>query len=210
MKKKFLKNSKCTTLFAACFYILALTPYNAISETKETKKMTEATTSPKVKITTTLGNIVVELNAEKAPKTVANFLQYVEEKFYVGTIFHRVINGFMVQGGGLDKDLVNKPNNSPIENEADNGLSNAVGSVAMARTGDPHSATSQFFINVANNTFLDHKEKTPQGWGYTVFGKVVEGMDVVNKMKEVATGNHKGYQDVPKETVEITAVEVLK
>lgn len=171
--------------------------------------MTEKT-HPHVKISTNLGDITLELNAEKAPKTVANFLNYVSEGYYVGTIFHRVINGFMIQGGGLNEDMSNKPNNAPIENEADNGLANEIGTVAMARTSDPHSATSQFFINVANNSFLNYSAKTAQGWGYAVFGKVIEGMDVVNQIKESATGNHQGYQDVPQKIIKITAVEVIK
>lgn len=165
--------------------------------------------SPRVKISTTLGDITLELNAKEAPKSTANFLKYVDEGFYVGTIFHRIIDGFMIQGGGLDENMSNKPNHAAIENEADSGLDNAIGTIAMARTSDPHSATSQFFINVAHNTFLNHTGKTAQGWGYAVFGKVIEGMSVVNKIKAVETGNHKGYQDVPKKTITITAVKVL-
>ena len=207
--KKIVQNSSMLFIGMSLFFCILTFNYS-ISQATETKNMTEQSTNPKVKITTSLGDITVELNAEKAPKTTANFLQYVNDGFYVGTIFHRVINGFMVQGGGLDENMSNKPNNAPIENEADNGLSNDIGTIAMARTSDPHSATSQFFINVNDNTFLNHTQKTPQGWGYTVFGKVIKGMDVVNKIKEVATGNHQGYQDVPKEIIKITAVELVQ
>lgn len=150
------------------------------------------------------GDIVIELDFDKAPKTAANFKQYVDEGFYNGTIFHRVIDGFMIQGGGMNEDMTQKKTRAPIQNEADNGLKNVVGSVAMARTNDPHSATAQFFINVKDNDFLNHSSKTAQGWGYCVFGKVTEGMDVVNKIKGVKTGS----QDVPKETVLIEKVTV--
>lgn len=163
----------------------------------------------KVRLETSMGDVVLELNAEKAPKTVANFLAYVESGFYDGTIFHRVINNFMVQGGGMEADFSQKETNAPIENEADNGLPNANGTVAMARTMDPHSATGQFFINVSNNTFLNHTAKNSQGWGYAVFGEVVEGMDVVNQMKGVATGNFQGHQDVPKDQIIINKAEKI-
>lgn len=160
---------------------------------------------PQVKLETSYGDIIIELNAEKAPKTVANFLGYVEQGFYDDLIFHRVIDDFMIQGGGMDKDMKEKrEGNAPIENEADNGLKNTNGTLAMARTNDPHSATSQFFINVTDNAFLDHTSKTAQGWGYAVFGKVTEGMDVVEKIKKVATGTAGHHQDVPKESVFIT------
>lgn len=158
---------------------------------------------------TTHGDIKIELNFEKAPKSAANFQQYVEEGFYNGTIFHRVIDGFMIQGGGMNEDMSQKKTRAPIENEADNGLSNEVGSLAMARTNDPHSATAQFFINVNNNSFLNHSSKTSQGWGYAVFGKVVEGMDVVNKIKGVSTTFKAGHQDVPAESIIITTAEVI-
>lgn len=161
----------------------------------------------KVRLQTSMGDIVLELNAEKAPKTVENFLAYVDSGFYDGTIFHRVIGNFMVQGGGMDPSFQQKATQSPIENEADNGLGNSVGTVAMARTQDPHSATAQFFINVSNNTFLNHTSKDIQGWGYAVFGEVVEGMDVVDKIKGVATGNFQGHQDVPKDQVIIEKAE---
>jgi len=153
---------------------------------------------------TNLGDITIELNPEKAPKTCANFKQYAQDGFYDGTIFHRVINNFMIQGGGLTADMKQKSTRAPIDNEADNGLANDTGTIAMARTSDPHSATAQFFINVKDNDFLNHSAKNSQGWGYCVFGKVTEGMDVVNKIKVVKTG----AQDVPQETITIERVTV--
>lgn len=150
---------------------------------------------------TSLGDIVVELYQDKAPKTVANFLKYVNDGFYDGTIFHRVIDNFMIQGGGFTSDMGKKDTRPPVPNEADNMLRNKVGTIAMARTSNPHSATSQFFINVANNTSLDFREKTPRAWGYTVFGRVIKGMNVVKSIKNVATGRVGSYRDVPKETV---------
>ena len=150
---------------------------------------------------TTYGDISVELDHEKAPKTAANFEQYVRDGFYDGTLFHRVIEGFMVQGGGFDEDFNQKPTRDPIENEADNGLANEKGTLAMARTQDPHSATAQFFINVADNTFLNHSGKSIQGWGYCVFGRVVEGMDVVEKIKNVETTRRGMHADVPAQDV---------
>jgi len=161
-----------------------------------------------ITLETNYGTIKLELDFDKAPKTAANFKQYVEEGFYDGTIFHRVIDGFMIQGGGMTADMKEKTTRAAIENEADNGLANVSGSVAMARTMDPHSATAQFFINVKNNDFLNHSGKNNQGWGYCVFGKVVEGMDVVNKIKGVATGNKGFHQDVPKESVIIEKASV--
>ncbi|MEO6699542.1 MAG: peptidylprolyl isomerase [Paraperlucidibaca sp.] len=163
----------------------------------------------KVALNTNYGRIVLELNAEKAPKTVANFVEYVTSGHYTGTIFHRVIDGFMVQGGGFDEKMKQKPTNAPIQNEADNGLTNDIGTVAMARTNDPHSASAQFFINVGNNGFLNHSGKNSQGWGYAVFAKVSEGMDVVNKIKDVATGTTGGHQDVPRDGVVIESAEVI-
>ena len=157
---------------------------------------------------TNQGDIVLELDFAKAPKSAANFLQYCNEGHYDGTIFHRVIDGFMVQGGGMTEDMEQKKTRAPIENEADNGLKNVVGSLAMARTNDPHSATAQFFINVKDNSFLNHSSKSAQGWGYCVFGKVTEGMDVVNKIKGVKTGNKGFHQDVPVEPVVIEKVTV--
>ncbi len=158
---------------------------------------------------TNFGDITIELNHEKAPKTAANFEQYVKEGFYDGVIFHRVIDGFMIQGGGLEPGMKQKATRDPIENEADNGLTNDVGTLAMARTMDPHSASAQFFINVADNSFLNHSSKSTQGWGYAVFGKVVAGMDVVNRIKAVKTGNRMGHQDVPVEDVIIEKAEII-
>ena len=155
------------------------------------------------------GDITLELDFDKAPVTAANFKQYCEDGFYEGTIFHRVIDGFMIQGGGMDADMAEKKTREPIRNEADNGLSNDKGTVAMARTNDPHSASAQFFINVSNNTFLNHSAPTMQGWGYAVFGKVVDGMDVVNQIKGVKTGRHGFHQDVPMEPVIIETAEVV-
>lgn len=157
---------------------------------------------------TTYGDIGIELDFDNAPKSAANFLQYARDGFYTGTIFHRVIDGFMIQGGGMTSDLDQKPTRDAIENEADNGLKNVTGSLAMARTNDPHSATAQFFINVRDNDFLNHTGKNAQGWGYAVFGNVVEGMDVVNKIKGVPTGNKGFHQDVPVDAVEITNVTI--
>jgi len=165
-------------------------------------------TATRVTIETTMGAFTVELDEAKAPETAANFIQYVEDDFYTGTIFHRVIDGFMVQGGGLDAEMNNKPTRAPVKNEADNGLNNVIATVAMARTGDPHSATAQFFINVKDNHFLDHKSPSPEGWGYCVFGGVVEGMDTVEAIKAVATGSRGGMSDVPDEVIVITATTI--
>ncbi|HIE01411.1 MAG TPA: peptidyl-prolyl cis-trans isomerase [Thiotrichaceae bacterium] len=162
-----------------------------------------------VKMQTNHGVIMIQLFTEQAPKTVDNFLNYVNSGFYDGTIFHRVIDGFMIQGGGMEPGMREKMTSPPIENEASNGLNNAVGTLAMARTSDPHSASSQFFINIANNTFLNHTAKTPQGWGYCVFGEVIEGMEFVNEIKKVATGNQGHHQDVPKDDVIIEKAEVV-
>lgn len=163
-----------------------------------------------VKLETSMGDIVIELNEEKAPRSSANFLSYVNDGHYDGTIFHRVIDGFMIQGGGMTAEMKEKATGAPIENEADNGLTNDPYTVAMARTMDPHSATAQFFINVKKNDFLNHSGKTPQGWGYAVFGKVVKGHGVVNKIKGVATGNVGPHGDVPKETVVIEKATVVE
>ena len=165
---------------------------------------------PYVELETTMGNIVIELNLEKAPNTVANFLEYVKSGHYDGTIFHRVIDGFMIQGGGMDANMKEKSTNAPIQNEADNGLKNEVGTIAMARTSDPHSATAQFFINVKDNSFLNFSGKNPQGWGYAVFGKVTEGMDIVNKIKGVPTGKYGFHADVPTTPVVITHAKVIE
>jgi len=161
-----------------------------------------------VRLHTNHGIIGIELDAERAPKTVQNFLDYARAGHYDNTIFHRVINGFMIQGGGFEPGMSQKPTRGPIENEATNGLRNTKGTLAMARTSDPHSATAQFFINVADNDFLNHKAPSGQDWGYCVFGKVVEGMDVVNKIRTVRTGRAGGHQDVPEEDVLIQKVEI--
>ena len=172
-------------------------------EKKMEKTMTNAT------IKTNLGDIQLELNDEKAPITVENFKKIAESGYYEGTIFHRVINGFMVQGGGLTADMSNKSSGtSPIQNEANNGLTNDRGTIAMARTMDPHSATSQFFINHKDNAFLNHTGENPQGWGYAVFGIVTEGMDIVDQIADVATGSSGAYQDVPEEVITIESVTV--
>lgn len=152
---------------------------------------------------TNFGDITIALDFDKAPKTAANFQQYVTDGHYDDTLFHRVINGFMIQGGGFDTDFEQKPTREPIDNEADNGLQNRTGTLAMARTQDPHSATAQFFINIADNDFLNHSAKTMQGWGYCVFGEVVEGMDVVDRIKEVPTTRRGMHADVPADDVVI-------
>ena len=162
-----------------------------------------------IKLHTNHGVITLQLFADKAPETAANFEQYVKEGHYDNTIFHRVISNFMTQGGGFEPGMKQKPARAPIKNEANNGLSNKVGTVAMARTMDPHSASAQFFINVSDNSFLDHTAPTTQGWGYAVFGEVVEGMDVVEKIKAVATGNRMGHGDVPLDDVIIEKAEVV-
>ena len=162
-----------------------------------------------VQLTTNHGVITLALNEEKAPKTVANFKSYVEAGHYDGTIFHRVIKNFMIQGGGMEPGMNQKATQAPIENEAANGLKNKRGSIAMARTSDPHSATAQFFINTVDNDFLDFKSPSGQGWGYCVFGEVTEGMDVVDKIRSVATGNKGFHQDVPKEDVVIEKAAIL-
>ena len=164
---------------------------------------------PYVELETTMGNIVIELNQEKAPNTVANFLEYVKSGHYDGTIFHRVIDGFMIQGGGMDANMKEKSTNAPIQNEADNGLKNEVGTIAMARTSDPHSATAQFFINVKDNSFLNFSGKNPQGWGYAVFGAVIEGFDVVDAIEKVKTSRSGFHQDVPVEDVIIEKAELV-
>ncbi|VAX13217.1 Peptidyl-prolyl cis-trans isomerase PpiB [hydrothermal vent metagenome] len=169
-----------------------------------------AADAPQVKIETNMGDIIVLLEPDKAPKTVENFLTYAKDGFYNNTIFHRVISNFMIQGGGFTTDYQRKPTRAPIKNEADNGLSNLRGTIAMARTMDPHSATAQFFINVKDNTFLDFTSKSPRGWGYTVFGKVIKGMDTVNRIRSVATGPGGPFPtDVPQEAVIIKSVTLL-
>jgi peptidyl-prolyl cis-trans isomerase B (cyclophilin B) len=163
--------------------------------------------STQVRLSTSLGDIILELDTAKAPKTVENFLGYVDAGFYDGTIFHRVIDGFMVQGGGFESGLKQKAARAPIENEAANGLGNDAYTIAMARTSEPHSASAQFFINVKNNDFLNHSAPTAQGWGYCVFGRVVEGKDVVDKIRRVPTGSRGFHQDVPAEDVVIRKAE---
>lgn len=172
--------------------------------------MQYAWAGPTVEMKTSMGTIVIELYADKAPKTVENFLQYVKDGFYTGTIFHRVIPEFMIQGGGFTKDYQQKPTRDPVPNEANNGLKNAMGTLAMARTNDPHSATAQFFINVADNAFLDHTQPTTRGWGYCVFGKVVKGMDIAKAIVSVPTGPGGPFPtDAPQKMVVIEDVKIL-
>ena len=166
-------------------------------------------TMTRVRMSTILGNMTLELDVENAPKTVENFVNYASSGFYDGTIFHRVINNFMVQGGGFDTGMRQKTTEAPIDNEANNGLKNNRGTIAMARTMDPHSATAQFFINVSDNDFLNHTAENMQGWGYTVFGQVVEGQEVLDKIRVVPTGSQAGHQDVPVDPVVIESVTVL-
>jgi peptidyl-prolyl cis-trans isomerase B (cyclophilin B) len=170
----------------------------------------ETATNPKVLLETTMGNFTIELDTQNAPSTSANFLAYVDDGYFVDTTFHRVIPNFMVQGGGITANMQDKPSkHAPIQNEANNGLKNDRGTLAMARTGDPHSATSQFFINHNDNAFLNFSSESMQGWGYAVFGKVTDGMDVVDAMAGVQTGNSGGHQDVPLETITITGARRL-
>jgi peptidyl-prolyl cis-trans isomerase B (cyclophilin B) len=188
------------TLLAFLLAGLCILPANAASPTKGKMKM--------VKLETSLGNITLQLDAEKAPVTTQNFLDYVNGGFYSNVIFHRVIPNFMIQGGGFEPGMKQKKTNAPIKNEAANGLKNDKYTIAMARTGDPHSASAQFFINTKNNSFLDYPGQ--DGWGYCVFGKVVEGMDVVDAIEKVRTGSSGFHQDVPREDVTILKAEVLK
>ena len=166
--------------------------------------------NPTVVMKTSMGTVKIELYPDKAPVTVKNFLQYVDDKFYDGTIFHRVIDGFMIQGGGFDKEMHKKPTRAAIVNEAANRLKNTAGTLAMARTGDPNSATAQFFVNVKDNSFLDYRDSSPEGIGYCVFGKVVEGMDVIDKIKAVPTGVKAGMKDVPSTPVVIESMARAK
>jgi peptidyl-prolyl cis-trans isomerase B (cyclophilin B) len=184
--------------------LLAFLPATGFADTTQAKGDGMVT----VRMETSQGVITLELDGDKAPETVANFVEYAQAGFYDGTIFHRVIPGFMIQGGGFDTAMKQKTTRAPIKNEADNGLKNTTGTIAMARTGDPHSATAQFFINVKDNGFLDHTAPTPQGWGYAVFGKVTDGMDVVRSIETVKTGNRAGHQDVPLDPVVINKVTV--
>ncbi len=190
-------------LMLSMFLLLAST----LSFAKENNM---STASPKVKLQTTLGDIIIQLNSEKAPLSTQNFLTYVKEGFYDGTIFHRIIPGFMAQGGGFTEDFSQKQTHAPIKNEADNGLKNDRGSIAMARTPDPDSATAQFFINYKNNDFLNYSAPTANGWGYAVFGQVIEGMDVVDSMADVPTGNRSGHQDVPKTAIIIEKALIIE
>ncbi|MCP4078442.1 MAG: peptidyl-prolyl cis-trans isomerase [Gammaproteobacteria bacterium] len=185
--------------------ILSLVLFTSV---KGEKSMNDETSNnPVVIIETTMGNITVELDAKNAPNSTANFLAYVEDGYFTDTTFHRVIPNFMVQGGGITADMRDKPSkHAPIQNEANNGLKNDRGTLAMARTSDPHSATSQFFINHKDNSFLNHQSETMQGWGYAVFGKVTDGMDIVDDIAAVKTGNKGGHGDVPLETITITGV----
>lgn len=191
--------------------ILAVTvgilPASAFSEEDNNAKDTGMVT---VNMETSAGTIKLELDGKMAPLTVENFVAYAKAGHYDGTIFHRVIPGFMIQGGGFDEEMQQKPTNSPVKNEADNGLKNMNGTIAMARTNDPHSATAQFFINVKDNSFLDHTAPSPQGWGYTVFGKVVDGDDVIKAIEKVQTGIRNGHRDVPSENVVIRKVTVVE
>ncbi|MEY3760267.1 MAG: hypothetical protein RIR39_1758 [Pseudomonadota bacterium] len=187
------------------FMMLSLTSTLSFSTEK-----TMSDTQTKVKLTTTLGEVVIQLNTEKAPISSANFLTYVNEGFYNGTVFHRIIPDFMAQGGGFDTSFNQKAVHAPIKNEANNGLKNTRGTLAMARTNDPDSATAQFFINYKDNSFLNHTSQTSSGWGYAVFGEVIEGMDVVDAMAKQATSNRGGHQDVPKTDIVIEKAEVVK
>ena len=201
------KNSTLLTFASLLIFLVSCADKTNI---KEVEELTEKTMT-QVTIKTSVGDIQLELNDEKAPITVENFKAIAQSGYYEGTIFHRVINGFMVQGGGLTADMNNKSSGTaPIQNEANNGLSNDRGTVAMARTMDPHSATSQFFINHKDNGFLNHTGENSQGWGYAVFGVVTEGMDVVDQIAEVATGSSGGHQDVPEEAITIESVTVSK
>ncbi len=192
-------STRLSLLFAALMIPLLMTA---------TSMSMAAEQAPRVRLETTMGNIVLELDRERAPTTVDNFLTYVSDGFYDGTIFHRVIDGFMIQGGGYTADLSRKETRPSIKNEADNGLKNAHGSIAMARTSDPHSASAQFFINVADNAMLDYKAPNGRGWGYAVFGRVAEGMEVVDKIRTQTTGVHAGFRDVPKRTITVTRAVV--
>lgn len=187
-----------TALLGATFAAFAATPGSSMSKT-----------APTVKLQTSQGSIVIRLDREHAPASTENFLTYVKDGFYDGTIFHRIIPGFMAQGGGFDGDFGQKSTHAPIKNEADNGLKNKRGTIAMARTSDPNSATAQFFINLVDNAFLDYKSPTPQGWGYAVFGEVIEGMDVVDAMAKIPTGRGGPFPtDVPKTTIQIEQATV--
>lgn len=195
-----------------CMGLSVILPVSATASSNSTNPQGKTTmsTSPRVKLETNMGDIVIELDAAKAPKTAANFVDYVKDGFYNGTVFHRVMDGFMIQGGGFEPGLKQKPTKAPIDNEANNGLKNDKYTIAMARTNDPHSATAQFFINVADNDFLNHTAPTPNGWGYAVFGKVVSGTEVVDKIKGVKTGNSGFHQNVPTQDVIINKAVIVE
>lgn len=200
-----------TILLACMLGVLGSSAYAAESNTNPATSGGTMSTNPKILIETSKGNITAELDAKAAPKTVENILAYVNDGFYTDTVFHRVIPGFMIQGGGMTADMKDKTDKRPpVQNEADNGVKNDRGTLAMARTMDPHSASSQFFINVNNNDFLNFRSKTPQGWGYTVFGKVTDGMDVVDAIVGVKTSNKGMHQDVPVEPIVIKKVSVVQ
>jgi len=189
---------------------LALVLFAAVPFAVSAAEAPATSVNPRVRLTTSMGVIELELDAQRAPATVKNFLGYIESGFYNGTVFHRVIPGFMIQGGGFSPGMKQKTVGPAIMNEADNGLKNLAGTIAMARTGDPHSATAQFFISTVDNVMLDHTEKSARGWGYAVFGKVTKGMEVVKKIEAVATGMSGMYRDVPKQDVVIGKLEVIK
>jgi cyclophilin family peptidyl-prolyl cis-trans isomerase len=199
------------TLLPLAVVLIAILSLVSFSTIKGAQPMNdESANNPQVLLETTMGNITIELDMQNAPDTGANFLAYVDDGYFVDTIFHRVIPNFMVQGGGITADMRDKPSKrAAIKNEANNGLKNERGTLAMARTGDPHSATSQFFINHNDNTFLNFSSESPQGWGYAVFGRVIDGMDVVDEIARVQTGNSGGHQDVPLETITITGASRL-
>jgi peptidyl-prolyl cis-trans isomerase B (cyclophilin B) len=201
-----LRYAACGVAFAAILPAAA----GAATSTNTTEGKHSMASSPRVKMTTNYGAFVITLDADKAPKTVANFLTYVKEGFYDNTIFHRVIDGFMIQGGGFEPGMKQKQTHAPVENEANNGLKNDKYTLAMARTSDPQSATAQFFVNVADNDFLNFTAPTANGWGYAVFGKVTEGMDVIDKIKAVKTGNSGFHQNVPAQDVIIEKAEVVE
>lgn len=207
-----------TTLVFLATTLHVTAPTTAFAQSEEATPSTEAAgapaagapaDNPRVVLETDMGQVVIELFPDKAPKTVENFLSYVKSDFYPGTVFHRVMPGFMVQGGGFTADLTKKPTKAGVENEADNGLRNDRGTVAMARTNHPHSATTQFFVNLVDNGFLNHRGKNPRGWGYAVFGRVVEGMNVVDAIAGVKTGNRNHMQNVPIEPIALNKVSLV-
>ena len=203
-------------IYMTCLFVLSLAACSRDNTTiEQASNVTQSNgekmaANPKVKIETTLGDITLELDAKNAPDSTKNFIAYVNDGHYDGTVFHRVIPNFMIQGGGMLPDMSEKPSKAPINNEANNGLKNDKGTVAMARTNDPHSASAQFFINVKDNDFLNFRSEDMQGWGYAVFGKVIDGMDVVEKIESVKTGNQGHYQDVPQEPVIMNKVTVIE